>query len=69
MDGVSDADEDGVAMMLNGRLTAAEHTKASAVQQQDDGDEGELEFVRDEMYQLDEGLWYILTDKLDGVEP
>ena len=50
-------------------MTVAEHTEATPVKQHDDNDKGGLECEGDQIHGLDEDRWYILIDKLDGVEP
>ena len=69
MDGVLDEDEDDTAIIMNVRLTAAEYNKAPAVKQLADDDKGEHEFTTDHLAKLWEDLWYILIDKLEGIEP
>ena len=54
---------------MNGTLSADEHAKARAVKQQEDDDKGEHEFTTDQLCKLDEDLWYLVNDKLEGVEP
>ena len=69
MDGVLDEDEDDLARILNDRLTANEYAKASPVKQKQDDDKGEHEVTEEHLTKLDEDLWYILNDKLEGIEP
>ena len=69
MDGVLDEDEDDLTRILNDRLTANEYDKATSVKQKQDDDRGEYEFTTEHLAKLDEDLWYILNDKLEGIEP
>ena len=50
-------------------MTAAEYNKASAAKQLADDNKGEYDFTTDHLAKLDEDLWYILNDKLEGIEP
>ena len=69
MGGVLDEGEDDLDRMMNGKLTADEYAKASAVKLQDDDGKGDREFTAEMMGKLDEYLWHLLNDKLEGVEP
>ena len=69
MDGVLDEDEDDMTRILNDRLTANEYAKASPVKKKQDDDKGEYEVTEEHLTKLDEDLWYILNDKLEGIEP
>ena len=69
MDGILDEDEDDIARILNDRLTASEYSKSSLVKQTQDDNKGEHEFTAEHLTKLDEDLWYILNDKLEGIEP
>ena len=69
MDGVLDEYEDNMARILSGRLTAAEYTRASLAKRQEDGDPADFDFDSNMMAKLDEDLWRILNDRVDGVEP
>ena len=62
-------DEDGMARVLCGRLTSSEYTKASATKQAEDDGKGDFDFEGEQVHKLDEDLWYILNDKLDGAQP
>ena len=52
--------------ILNNRLTQQEYEKVSAAEQRVDDNKGEYEFTLNNMKQLEEDLWYILNEKLDG---
>ena len=70
MDGTLLVDEEeDLIRNLNGRLTVNERTNASLQRVQEDDDEGEYETDTDDMGKLDEDLWDLFNDKLEGVEP
>ena len=56
--------------ILNNRPTQEEYdNKASAAERLVDDNKGDYDFTMLNMKQLEEDLWYILTDKLEGQEP
>ena len=67
---LKDVDDDDMVRILNNRLTQEEYdSKASAAERLVDDNKGDYEFTITNLKQLEEDLWYILTDKLEGQEP
>ena len=67
---LKDVDEDDMVRILNNRLTQEEYdSKASAAERLADDNKGDYEFTKTNIKQLEEDLWYIFTDKLEGQEP
>ena len=67
---LKDVDDDDMVRILNNRLTQEEYdNKASAAERLVDDNKGDYEFTMSNLKQLEEDLWYILTDKLEGQEP
>eukprot|EP00959_Pyramimonas_sp_CCMP1952_P378432 7927466-Pyramimonas_sp.AAC.1 len=53
---------------MNGRLTASEYLKANSAKQAEDDNKGEHEFTEGDETQMEEDLWYILNEKLEGAD-
>ena len=67
---LKDVDDDDMLRILNNRLTQEEYdNKASAAERKVDDDKGDYEFPMSSLKQLEEDLWYIFNDKLEGQEP
>ena len=62
-------DDDDMVRVLSNRLTQEEYdSKASAADRLTDDNKGDYEFTISNMKLLEEDLWYILNDKLEGQE-
>merc|ERR1712113_804501 len=67
MDGaIPDDDADEIIKIMNGRLTSREYDKAPLTVQREDDDKGDYELDDDDYQKLNEDMWYLLKDKLDG---
>ena len=66
---LKEQDDEDMVRILNGRLTQAEYDVAGAADRVTDDNKGEYEFNMRNLKQLEEDLWYILTDKLEGQDP
>ena len=66
---LKEQDDDDMVRILNSRLTQEEYDKASAADRTSDENKGDYEFTLKNMKQLEEDLWYIFTDKLEGQDP
>ena len=53
---------------MNRRFTATEYMKAPKLKQDEDDQKGDYEFTDEDKIKLEEGLWYILNEKLEGPE-
>ena len=69
LDGIiPEQDEDDIIKIMSGRLTADEYMKASQGKRDEDDNKGDYEFTEENKVQLEEDLWYILNEKLEGIE-
>ena len=69
LDGIiAEQDEDDIIKIMNGRLTADEYMKASQLKRDEDDHKGDYEFTEENKVQLEEDLWCILNEKLEGTE-
>ena len=69
MDGIiPDDDSDDLLNILNGRLTRLEYQKATPARQQVEDSKGDFSFTDQDLQRLDEDLWYVLNEKLEGAE-
>ena len=67
MDGaIPDEDADDIIKIMSGRLTIWEYDKATSGGQREDDNKGEYELDDDDYQKLNEDLWYILKEKLEG---
>eukprot|EP00959_Pyramimonas_sp_CCMP1952_P363184 7605404-Pyramimonas_sp.AAC.1 len=53
---------------MNGRLTASEYLKATQAKQAEDDNKGDYELTEGDKTQMEEDLWYILNEKVEGAE-
>ena len=63
---LNETDEDDIVRILNGRLTQDEYDSAPRADKVTDDKKGEYEFSVKMKRRLDEDLWYILNEKLEG---
>ena len=70
MDGeVTELDGEDLLRVMNDRLTDNEYRKASDERQMEDDDKGEeLDFTENDLDRLNEDLWYIMQEKMEGEE-
>ena len=65
---VSNEYQEDIIKVLNDRLTNSEYARASPSAKQADVDKGPYKFTEEMVDKLDEDLWYVLSDKLEGIE-
>ena len=65
---ISNEHEEDIIKVLNDRLTTSEYARATGPAKQADTDKGPYQFNEVRVEKLDEDLWYVLNDKLEGIE-
>ena len=66
---LQETDEDDIVRILNGRATHDDYDSAPRADKLADDNKGEYEFNVKLKRRHDEDLWYILNEKLEGIDP
>ena len=66
---MQDTGDEDLVRIRNGRLTHQEYVSSSASDRLTDDNNGDYEFAETNTHRLGEDLWYILNEKLEGIDP